>query len=70
MDQVDRYVSDYARMCSIIQPVPSLLHVVLINSLGAETLMACPVLVSRVLEFKTKRPTENGCDRSVFQCLA
>lgn len=50
VDQLDGYASDYASVCSIIHPVPSLLHVVLINSLGAEALMACAVLVSRLLE--------------------
>lgn len=70
VDQVDRYVWDYASMSSIIHPVPCLLHVVLINSLGAETVMACALLVSRVLQCKTKRFTENGFDRSVFHWLA
>lgn len=58
------------RVCSIIHRVPSLLHVVLINSPGAGALMACAVVVSRELECNTERFTENGFDSSVLHCFA
>lgn len=57
-------------MCSIIHPVPSLLHVVLINSLGARVLMACAIGVTRELECNRERFAENGFDSCVFHCLA
>lgn len=56
-------------MCSIIHLAPSLLHVVLINSLGVGALMACAVVVSKELECNTVRFTENGSDSSVFFLL-
>lgn len=56
-------------VCSIIHSVPSLLHVVLINSLGAGALMVSAVVVSRELECNTDRFTENGFDSSVFHCF-
>lgn len=56
-------------MCSIIHLAPSLLHVVLINSLGVGGMMACAVVVSKELECNTVRFTENGSDSSVFSTL-
>lgn len=56
-------------LCSIIQPVPSLLHVVLISSLGARALMACATVVNKKLECNAERFTENGFDSSVFHCF-
>jgi len=50
-DQVDSYVS--GQVCSIIHSVPCLLHVVLINSLGAGALMACAEVVGREFESNT-----------------
>lgn len=51
---------------SIIHPVPSLLHVVLISSLGAWALMACATVVNKKPECNAESFTENGFDSSVF----
>lgn len=56
-------------LCSIIHPVPSLLHVVLISSLRALVLMACATVVSKELECNAERFTKNGYDSSVFHCF-
>lgn len=57
-------------LCSIIHPLPSLLHVLLINSLGAGALMACTGVVISELECNTESLTVNGFDSSICDCFA